>query len=52
MCENIKLKIVVISNTPSNEALKNFQKMLCRLHGSSKSDKIVFQVQDKKVVIP
>lgn len=36
MCNESQLKIRVVSNTPSGQALKNFQKKLYQLHQNNK----------------
>jgi len=50
MLNNNKLKIIVVSNTPSNTALKNFQKKLYEIQQNVELNKTTCPIHNKEVV--
>lgn len=52
MCNDIKLKITFMTNTPSDNALKNFQKKLYQLQKSNELNKLIHPANDNKAVKP
>lgn len=52
MCNDYKLKITVMSNKPSDQALKIFQKKLYQLQISNEQNKMSHTVEGVKSVKP
>lgn len=50
MCNEIKMNITIITNKPSDQALKNFQKKLYQLQKSNELNKLIRPVYDSKAV--
>ncbi len=49
MCNDNKLKIIVVSNIPSSKALKNFQKKLYEIQQNVEINKSTCPVYNKQV---